>query len=143
MASFGFDNEALTNALKKYVSLSKEISKSRNGPADVYVSKYNMEDHTYNRYTLVKINEFVIGDFKVIDLELNPDTGKIIIKRASDAWKADADFLAEIASKYIIEVKKIPASTKTPASNMFSKVKGIFRRGGKASTRRRRQTKRR
>jgi hypothetical protein len=158
MVSFGFDNEALTNALKKYVSLSKEISKSRNGPADVYVSQYNMEDHTYNRYTLVKINEFVIGDFKVIDLELNPETGKIIIKRASDVWKADADFIAEIASKYVIEVKKIPrsptpivpnvgppapVSAKSVASNLFNKAKGIFRRAGKRSTRRRRQTKRR
>ena len=157
MASFGFDNEALTNVLIKYGSLSKELSKSRNGVPDVNVLKYDTEDHLYERYTLVAIVNPVSGQFYQIKLQLNPETGKIVT-RATDVWKADADFIAEIASKYVIEVKKIPrsptpldpnvgppapVSAKSVASNLFNKAKGIFRRAGNRSTRRRRQTKRR
>jgi hypothetical protein len=157
MVSFGFDNEALTNVLTKYGSLSKELSKSRNGAPDVNVLKYDTDDHLYERYTLVAIVNPVSGQFYQIKLQLNPETGKIVT-RATDIWKADADFIAEIASKYVIEVKKIPrsptpvdpnvgppapVSAKSVASNLFNKAKGIFRRAGKRSTRRRRQTKRR
>jgi len=152
MATYGIDRRIieLLHTYHKYVLLPKQI-----GPevahAQIIVSKWKggFPD------TLLSIwGSDESGSH--ITLSMDAQTGDVNIHYVSDNFKPDAEFIKELIRKYA--TIKIPppdappapptprpglASAKAAASNLLSKAKGIFGRGGKRSTRRRRQTKRR
>lgn len=161
MATFGFNRENLPKILRWYASLSKDMS-LKGEPPSVTLEKYGWNDYKLDRYTQIMIFEKVEKGMVAnrMILQLNPETGEVKVSTVSDAWKANADFVVYLAEMNLVKVAAppmdrdealvaatlgppAPVSAKSVASNLFNKAKGIFRRAGKRSTRRRRQTKRR
>jgi len=148
MATYGIDRRIieLLRTYHKYVLVPKQI-----GPevahAQIIVSKWKggFPD------TLLSIYGSDSGSH--ITLSMDAQTGDVNIHYASDNFKPDAEFIKELIRKYA--TIKIPppaappapttarqglASAKAAASNLFSKAKSIFSRGGKRhSTRRHRR----
>ena len=161
MATFGFNRENLPKILRWYASLSKDMS-LKGEPPSVTLERYDWNDYKLDRYTQIMIFEKVEKGMVAnrMILQLNPETGEVKVSTVSDAWKANADFVVYLAEMNLVKVAAppmdrdealvaatlgppAPVSAKSVASNLLSKAKGIFRRAGKRSTRRRRQTKRR
>jgi len=157
MATFGIDKGVieLLRTYHKYVLLPKQIGPEvrPNGPRIEIKWKAGFPDRFL---TILGSDESVSH----IELSMDPQTGDVNIWYVSDNFKSDAEFIKELIRKYA--TIKIPApaepdlaappapptprlglaSAKAAASNLLSKAKGIFSRGGKRSTSRRRQTKR-
>jgi hypothetical protein len=159
MATFGFNREVLPKILTLYASLSKEMGKNPKGePPSVTLEKYGSNDYKLDRYSQIVIFEKVEKgmDANRMILQLNPETGDVKVYTVSDAWKRDAAFVVYLAETHLVKVAAPPmdrdealvaatlgrsgsAPAKSSAPSLFSKVKGIFGRGGKHSTRRHRR----
>jgi hypothetical protein len=160
MATFGFNREVLLKILTLYASLSKEMGKNPKGePPSVTLEKMVMNDFKLDRYTQIvifeKVEKGMVANRMI--LQLNPETGDVKVYHVSDAWKRDAAFVVYLAETHLVKVaappmdrdeslvasilgRPGPAPAKSPAPSLFSKVKGIFSRGGKPrSTRRHRR----
>ena len=157
MATFGFDMGGLPSLLRTYARLSKEMSKGRKGgPPEVKITMRGLDDHRMQRYTFIEITEDVednVSPNKII-LQLDPKTGEVTIMDFGTMrnWSSDAQLVKYLAEMNIVKVPYVPDAddrimaelkksnaAKSPASNLFSKVKGIFSRGGKRITRRHRR----
>jgi hypothetical protein len=146
MATFGIDTGIieLLRTYHKYILVPKQIGPEVRPNAPIII---------LNAYRVLEISGTDKSVSHII-LSMDPQTGNVNFGHVSDNFKSDAEFIKELIRKYA--TIKIPrpgappapttdrpglALAKAAASNLFSKAKGIFARGGKRSTRR--QTKRR
>jgi hypothetical protein len=150
MATYGIDRRIieLLGTYHKYILLPKQIGPevARGEPIIVIKWEGGFPD------TLLSI----WGSDKSVShitLSMDAQTGDVNIQYVSDNFKPDAEFIKELIRKYatirIPRPREPPApptprpglaSAKAAASNLFSKAKSIFSRGGKRhSTRRHRR----
>jgi hypothetical protein len=153
MATFGIDKGVieLLRTYHKYVLVPKQIGPEVPAKSVLIGVGWwrGFPDRALDMYGTDKSLSHIM-------LSMDPQTGDVTVEKVSDNFMSDAEFIKELIRKYA--TIKIPpsgattapttarpglASAKAAASNLLSKAKGIFGRGGKRSTSRRRQTKRR
>lgn len=152
MATYGIDRRiiGLLGTYHKYILHPKQIGPdSYGGSEPIIVIKWEggFPD------TLLSIWGSDRPPISHIVLSMDAQTGDVNIQYVSDNFKPDAEFIKELIRKYAtirIPLPRVPpapptprpglASAKAAASNLFSKAKSIFSRGGKRhSTRRHRR----
>jgi hypothetical protein len=161
MATYGIDRRIieLLRTYHKYVLLPKQIGPEvrPNGPVIELNPLRGFSDKVLSVLSIEGTDQSISR----MMLFMEQRTGNVKFGIVSDNFRPDAEFIKELIRKYA--TIKIPApaepdlaappappvprpglaSAKAAASNLLSKAKGIFSRGGKRSTSRRRQTKRR